>query len=137
MLLANFPAAPVEKPQAPSPFESQYLETLRAIIRLDEPLANTRLNRVKKALNQPAGSMSEAEADIRKDLAQPGILSGLYGDYKSDSKTAWIKDLNLVRMIGRHLGRLDSTAADHAAFFQFAEKSRACAAMPHYKCQSL
>lgn len=105
---------------ARSPLETAYLGALRAIIHNDEPAANGYLNQVKNVLKTSPDRKALTETHIRSSLSD-GKLSQLYGDYGSEGHDPWIKDADLVRMIGRHLIMLGANRDDKKAFDIFSQ----------------
>ncbi len=95
---------------AQSQFAKVYLTALQAIVRFDEELTGTRLNKVRdiaKALahdDQLLGATA-AEKAIFIVLRSNKILERgvLYGDLKSTSKAPWIKDPVVLGMIKSHV----------------------------------
>lgn len=101
-------------------FGKAYLMALQAIIRFNEELAGTRLNRLRDLMEPfkkpypiighilPQGSA--AERAIFTELDDNKVLErgALYGDYKSNEKTPWVKDPVLLGMIKSHVELLGS-----------------------------
>lgn len=100
---------------AESHFAKVYLKALQAIIRMDEQLAGNRLNKLAETMKPyvhgeffPTENVLERAIFI--ELRNNKIMERgcLYGDYKSDSKTPWIRDPVLLGMIKGHVQHLGS-----------------------------
>lgn len=116
---------------ADSNFAKAYLSALQAIIRFDEELTGTRLNKTRNIMNsfaspeQVGGPL--AERSIYIELRNLNIMERgvLYGDLKSYSRTPWIKNHEVLGMIGRHIRLLgnDEDKAQLDVFIKATEKS--------------
>lgn len=104
-------------------FERDYLEALRSVMNGDEDKANHALSALKPkmATLKPTDVVSERFTRMVKDLRETGI-DNLSGDFKSTSRTPWIKDRGLLSMISRHVGYL-GTHNDAVLFKDFEHRT--------------
>jgi hypothetical protein len=96
-----------------------YIEALRAIIVLDEQTTDLKLKLCREALLDGRHWLELTNADLQAIVPDPNFTTdnfyAMFGDYESTSKGPWIRDEDLLAMIGLHIAVL-GTPADHANY---------------------
>lgn len=95
-------------------FRSDYMEALRYIMKGEEDAASHKISAVKHGMQtlEENDLASMSIGSIVRDLNEIGI-DNLSGDFKSHSRSPWIRDAGLLAVMRRHVEKL-GTADDRA-----------------------